>query len=73
MGVVCYHGIEVGEASDLSGVLVEFLVEGIGDIVGGVSGDEQHTLSHPGQQDGQTAAVTHTQIALIIMSVLCQN
>ena len=39
-----YHGVEVGEAADLGRVLVELLTEGVGDVVGGVSGDEQHTV-----------------------------
>ena len=50
------HGVEVGEATDLCGVLVELLVEGIGDVVGGVSGDEENTVPHPRQQHCQTAA-----------------
>ena len=50
------HGVEVGESTNLCRVLVELLVEGIRDVVGGVSGDEEHTFPHPRQQHCQTAA-----------------
>ncbi len=40
VGAVADHCIEVRVALDLSGVLGELLVKGIGDVVGGVSGDQ---------------------------------
>ena len=46
MGVASYHGIEVGEAIDLCGILVELLIKGVRYIVGGVCGNEQYTLPH---------------------------
>ena len=63
MGVACYHGVEVAIAVDLSRVLVELLAEGVGDVVGGVSGDEQNTLPHSRQEDGQTAAGVRAQLS----------
>lgn len=41
------HGVEVGEALNFGRVLGELLIEGIRDVVGWVSGDEQNILPHP--------------------------
>ena len=49
------HGGEVVEAVDEAGLLAELLGEGVGQVVGGVGGDEEDGAADAGQLDGQGA------------------
>lgn len=49
------HGAEVVEAVDQAGLLAKLLVEGIGQVVGGVGTDEQDGAAHFGELDGEGA------------------
>lgn len=48
-----YHGRQVGESVDKGGILAELLSKCIGQIVGGISRDQQNTGSDLGQLNSQ--------------------
>lgn len=50
-----FHSTEVREAIDETGFLAEFLGEGIGEIVGGVGGDEEDGAADFGELDCEGA------------------
>lgn len=52
---VDFHGAEVLEAVDEARILAELLVEGVGEVVGGVGGDEEDGSAVLCQLDGERA------------------
>jgi hypothetical protein len=50
-----YHSREVGEAIDKGGILAELLAKSIGQVVGGIGRNQEHTWADLGQLNSKRA------------------
>ena len=50
-----YHGVKIGDALDRRGILGDFLVEAITEIVSGIGGDDECLSVLLGDESGETA------------------